>query len=612
MSARDRLDRTTADGCSVADMMLITDLVLFSLDHPAAVLIILTSDKDYLYTLSSLRNRGHRIVLVTANVFSKSMEGSADVHLDWRTLLGLKEREKVVPSLEARLVAPLQRRLGPLIDRANQAPDAPTPTQPRSYRDRGQYPLPARSPPKRSFLPNSSYLVPLPAVPRPLQSLPSMLPTVQYSHWSPYVSPLRRPTYVAAEHANVGKTLLQPHKLVVTPAQASQSERPVGSHEKGTRKQEKSERKRKEREVQLENEKLEELVLSDTDSESEAVSAFLLATASPLRRSPRVAHPFLAPESKGAEKRARKKARLEEANKMEEERQAARSLKSQKSAEKKRARKVVQAGLDRVESSAREGWKVEQANWFEEQEHVRMEKEAQMAIAAQAAEVAEIGQDVPMESTHQDAQAVEEFGDALTVELPAKAEVSKLAEHDSEASPEETMQVPAPLEPVLRKEVFTDSSEIGQDRTPSFRKPIDEVAYLVSEQDVLGGERDDSERTAAHSDGDGVELSVDSLDGLGFVDKTGDRPASAGWTSKMDRILLSTDMDISIDGSSPPAAMSAYPRRTMTVTPLPLAKHSTYKGRQDVLPSTDTAAYTDDWDAMREQVGLGGETTWGG
>lgn len=592
-------------------MMLITDLVLFSLDHPAAVLIILTSDKDYLYTLSSLRNRGHRIVLVTANVFSKSMEGSADVHLDWRTLLGLKEREKVVPSLEARLVAPLQRRLGPPIDRANRAPDAPTPTQPRSHR--GQYPLPARSPPKRSFLPNSSYLVPLPAVPRPLQSLPSMLPTVQYSHWAPYVSPLRRPTYVAAEHANVGKTLLQPHKLVITPAQASKSERPVGSHEKGTKKEEKSERKRKEREVQLENEKLEELVLSDTDSESEAVSAFLLATASPLRRSPRVAHPLPAPESKGAEKRARKKARLEEANKMEEERQAARSLKSQKSAEKKRARKVVQAGLDRVESSAREGWKVEQANWFEEQEHVRMEKEAQMAIAAQAAEVAEIGQDVPMESTHQDAQIVEEFGGALTVELPAKAEVSKPAEHDSEATPEETMPKPAPLEPVLRQAVFTISSAIGQDRTPSsFRKPIDAVAYLVSEQDVLSAERDDSERTAAHSDGDGEELSADSLDGLGFVDKTGDRPALAGWTGKMDRILLSSDMNISIDGSSPPAAMSAYPRRTMTVIPLPLAKHSTYKGRQDVLPGTGTAAGTDDWDALREQVGLGGETTWGG
>jgi len=80
------LDTPKSGRKQVADQMMITDLLAFAIDHPAPARIVLISgDRDFAYSLGTLRNRGFYITLITppAHV-APILEASAHEVLRWR------------------------------------------------------------------------------------------------------------------------------------------------------------------------------------------------------------------------------------------------------------------------------------------------------------------------------------------------------------------------------------------------------------------------------------------------------------------------------------------------------------------------------------------------
>ncbi|KAF9466395.1 NYN domain-containing protein [Collybia nuda] len=69
---------------SVADKMLIVDMITHIIDNPApATLVLISGDRDYAYAVSTLRLRRYRVVVICPPRTHISLTTQASVHLDW-------------------------------------------------------------------------------------------------------------------------------------------------------------------------------------------------------------------------------------------------------------------------------------------------------------------------------------------------------------------------------------------------------------------------------------------------------------------------------------------------------------------------------------------------
>ena len=71
---------------AVADKQLIVDLFTFALDHPSATFVLVTGDKDFAYSCSTLRNRRYKVVIICPETrVHESLSSSCDEIIYWRT-----------------------------------------------------------------------------------------------------------------------------------------------------------------------------------------------------------------------------------------------------------------------------------------------------------------------------------------------------------------------------------------------------------------------------------------------------------------------------------------------------------------------------------------------
>jgi len=69
-----------------ADKMMIVDMLAFALDHPSpATIVLISGDRDFVYALSTLRNRRYTVVLIVPNRGAHIiLKSQANVILEWR------------------------------------------------------------------------------------------------------------------------------------------------------------------------------------------------------------------------------------------------------------------------------------------------------------------------------------------------------------------------------------------------------------------------------------------------------------------------------------------------------------------------------------------------
>ena len=106
-----------------ADGVIVVEMMSFALDHPPPTTIILiTGDSDYGYSLSKLRARGYRIVLVALSTAKASLTLSADVILEWERDVLHMPKEAV---LDALISTPEPRQLQPVAFNQHLSQSAP-------------------------------------------------------------------------------------------------------------------------------------------------------------------------------------------------------------------------------------------------------------------------------------------------------------------------------------------------------------------------------------------------------------------------------------------------------------------------------------------------------
>jgi hypothetical protein len=69
-----------------SDKMIIVDLLAFAIDHPPpATIVLISGDKDFVYALSTLRNRRYKIILIVPNRGAHIiLKSQANAILEWR------------------------------------------------------------------------------------------------------------------------------------------------------------------------------------------------------------------------------------------------------------------------------------------------------------------------------------------------------------------------------------------------------------------------------------------------------------------------------------------------------------------------------------------------
>ena len=71
-----------------ADKMIISDLIMFAVDNPPPkILVLISGDRDYAYSLAKLRLRGYEVILLIPPVGAhQSLLAQADRIIDWYDL----------------------------------------------------------------------------------------------------------------------------------------------------------------------------------------------------------------------------------------------------------------------------------------------------------------------------------------------------------------------------------------------------------------------------------------------------------------------------------------------------------------------------------------------
>ncbi|KAJ3042214.1 hypothetical protein HDV00_007924 [Rhizophlyctis rosea] len=69
-----------------ADKMILVDMLAFAIDHPPpATIVLISGDRDFVYALSTLRNRRYNIILIVPNKgASVILKSQANAILEWR------------------------------------------------------------------------------------------------------------------------------------------------------------------------------------------------------------------------------------------------------------------------------------------------------------------------------------------------------------------------------------------------------------------------------------------------------------------------------------------------------------------------------------------------
>ncbi|KAJ3292004.1 hypothetical protein HK104_005632 [Borealophlyctis nickersoniae] len=69
-----------------ADKMILVDMLAFAIDHPPpATIILISGDRDFVYALSTLRNRRYNVILIVPNKgASMVLKSQANSILEWR------------------------------------------------------------------------------------------------------------------------------------------------------------------------------------------------------------------------------------------------------------------------------------------------------------------------------------------------------------------------------------------------------------------------------------------------------------------------------------------------------------------------------------------------
>ncbi|TFK53040.1 hypothetical protein OE88DRAFT_1599917, partial [Heliocybe sulcata] len=68
----------------VADKMMIVDMLAFAFESPApATIVLISGDCDFSYAVSTLRLKGHEVILIAPKAASWSIKSVSSLVLDW-------------------------------------------------------------------------------------------------------------------------------------------------------------------------------------------------------------------------------------------------------------------------------------------------------------------------------------------------------------------------------------------------------------------------------------------------------------------------------------------------------------------------------------------------
>lgn len=78
------IDCPSAGGKNIATKMMMVDLIIHALDHPApTTFLIITADRDFGYAIATLRLRKYRVVLLSPPGTHPDVTSQASVNIDW-------------------------------------------------------------------------------------------------------------------------------------------------------------------------------------------------------------------------------------------------------------------------------------------------------------------------------------------------------------------------------------------------------------------------------------------------------------------------------------------------------------------------------------------------
>ncbi|PRP83802.1 hypothetical protein PROFUN_09000 [Planoprotostelium fungivorum] len=83
---------------NAADIAIIVDMLFYAMENPSSTIVLISGDGDFSNALSRLRQKGHRIMIISAPSSNRSLGHVCDEIHDWNKLLGLQYIRN--PSLE--------------------------------------------------------------------------------------------------------------------------------------------------------------------------------------------------------------------------------------------------------------------------------------------------------------------------------------------------------------------------------------------------------------------------------------------------------------------------------------------------------------------------------